>query len=123
MTAPAQSAQPPPTARGEVRWLRPDYQRPRFGKSQTAGPAAGDLLGPILVAAGERAPWPKDRRAQVLALKGALAEAGALTPADLAARFKGRGGAEDVRRLVTVLQRDGQVRHAADGGYSLLRAA
>jgi len=32
------------------------------------------------------------------------------------ARFKGRGAADDVRRLVTVLQRDGQVRRTADGG-------
>ena len=41
----------------------------------------------------------------------------------MAARFKGKNAAADIRRLLAVLQRDGQVRRAADGGYALLRAA
>jgi len=112
-------------ARGLVRWLRPEYQRPRFAKTQVAGPEqAGDLIGALPDAPTGRAPWPKDGRAQVLTIKGALAEAPApLTPDALAARFRGRAAAADIRRLVAVLQRDGQVRRAADGSYSLLRAA
>jgi len=112
-------------ARGLIRWLRPDYQRPRFAKTRVAGPEqAGDLIGALPEAPAERAPWPKDGRAQVLSIKGALAEAPApLTPDALAARFRGRSAAADIRRLVAVLQRDGQVRRAADGSYSLLRAA
>jgi hypothetical protein len=111
-------------ARGEVRWLRPAYQRARFAKATVAGPEqAGDLLGETVEAAADRATWPKRPRDQVLAIKGALAEAGAPLPVEtLAARFKGRGAAKDVQRLITVLQRDGQVRRSADGGYALLRA-
>jgi hypothetical protein len=71
-----------------------------------------------------QAAWPKDTRAQVLAIKGVLAEAASPLPVDaLAACFKGRGAGKDVHRLIAVLQRDGQVRRAPDGGYALLRAA
>ncbi len=109
--------------RGEVRWLRPTYQRARFARATVAGPQqAGDLIGAIPAPAAARAPWPADRRAQVLALKCALAEApDPLTAAALAARFKGRRPAPDIARLIGVRERDGQVRRAGDG-YSLLRA-
>ena len=112
-------------ARGEVRWLRPTYQKARFARKDLAGPRqAGDLIGGIAPVPAERAPWPKDGRAQVLALKGALAEAPApLAPAALAARFKGRRAGPDIARLMAVLQRDGQVRRAPDGAFALLRAA
>jgi hypothetical protein len=53
-----------------------------------------------------------------------LAEAASPLPVDaLAACFKGPGAGKDVHRLIAVLQRDGQVRRAPDGGYALLRAA
>jgi len=111
-------------ARGEVRWLRPDYQRPRYAKATVAGPAEGDLLGETTAPPAGQAAWPKDTRAQVLAIKGALAEASVPLPVEaLAARFKGRGAGKDVQRLIAVLQRDGQVRRSTDGGYALLRAA
>ncbi|MGI8841996.1 MAG: DNA methyltransferase, partial [Caulobacteraceae bacterium] len=111
-------------ARGEVRWLRPAYQRARFARATVAGPEqAGDLIGAIPAPPAARANWPAKRRDQVLALKGALAEApGPLTPAALAARFKGRRAAPDIARLIAVLERDGQVRRGSDGGASLLRA-
>ena len=65
-------------ARGEVRWLRPTYQRARFAKASVSGPEqAGDLLGETAATPAERATWPKRPRDQVLAIKGALAEAGA----------------------------------------------
>ncbi|MEO8811279.1 MAG: hypothetical protein ABI376_00005, partial [Caulobacteraceae bacterium] len=109
-------------ARGQIRWLRPLYQGPR-AKVTTAGPEhAGDLIGAMPAAPAGAAPWPKDARTQVLAIKGLLAE-GDADPAALAARFKGRAAAADIRRLLAVLQRDGQVRRAADGSYGLLRAA
>jgi hypothetical protein len=112
-------------ARGQVRWLRPDYQGPRFARAEVAGPEqAGDLLGPAAAVPAGRLRWPPDPRAQVLLIKGALADAPApLTLDALAARFQGRRPAADVRRLIAVLQRDGQVRRGADGGFSLLRAA
>ena len=111
-------------AQGRVRWLRPDYQRPRFAKGTVAGPQqAGDLIGALPSAPAERAPWPREPRLQVLAIKGALAEAAPLTPSDLAARFKGRAAATEVPRLLAVLQKGGQVRRSPDGAYALLRAA
>jgi hypothetical protein len=58
----------------------------------------------------------------VLAIKGALAEAPATTET-IVAQFKGRGAAADIRRLLDVLQRGGQVRRAPDGTFGLLRAA
>jgi hypothetical protein len=111
-------------ARGQVRWLRPDYQKPRFAKVRVAGPEqAGDLIGDAATPVVGAAPWPKDARTQVLAIKGALAEAAPLAAEALATRFKGRGAGADVRRLLGVLQRDGQVRRGPDGRYTLLRAA
>ena len=110
-------------ARGQVRWLRPLYQRPRLSRPTVAGPDhAGDLLGQIAPPAALATPWPKDPRGQVLSIKGALAEAPSTTEA-VVAQFKGRGAAADIRRLLGVLQRDGQIRRAPDGKFSLLRAA
>ncbi len=110
-------------ARGQIRWLRPLYQRPR-AKAKVAGPEqAGDLVGPAPVAVAMATAWPKDARGQVLALKGVLAE-GALTAEAVIAQFKkSRSAAADIRRLLGVLQRDGQVRRSPDGTYGLLRAA
>jgi hypothetical protein len=110
-------------ARGEVRWLRPAYQRARFAKTTTAGPKSGDLIGEAEPVA-EPIAWPKEIRGQVLAIKGVLADTTApLAVETLAAQFKGRKIAPDIARLVGVLQRDGQVRRDADGRYSLLRSA
>jgi hypothetical protein len=79
-------------------------------------------LGQIAPPVAGATPWPKNPRGQVLAIKGALAEAPCAT-ATLIAQFKGRTAAADIRRLLGVLQRDGQIRRAPDGTYSLLRAA
>ena len=109
--------------RGEVRWLRPDYQRPRFAKVRVAGPAAfGDLITDVAPAPADQLRWPGETRLQVLYIKGALADA-PLDPRALASRFKGRKAAADVPRLLGVLQNDGQVRRGPDGRYALLRAA
>lgn len=111
-------------ARGLVRWLRPDYQTPRLGRRQVAGPApAGDLVPLLPPAPAARTRWPAEARAKLLMLRGALAEAPApQTAAALAARFSGRGVAPEIARLLAALQRDGQVR-AGPRGYELLRAA
>lgn len=110
-------------AAGEVRWLRPAYQIPRFGAQGAAGVVGGDLLGAAEVDAAARAPWPKDGRARVLAIKGVLAEApGPTGVQDVAARFKGRLVHESVACLLQALQRDGQVRRTGEG-YVLPRAA
>ena len=75
-----------------------------------------NLAGDAPMPAADRARWPKAPRLQVLAIKGALAEA-----APLAASPAG-GAATDIPRLLGVLQRGGQVRRSPDGRYALLRA-
>jgi hypothetical protein len=75
---------------GEVRWLRPDYQVPRFGGGGEAvgigAPAAPDE-GPSRAADGAR-PWPARVLDQLSALQ-VLLGAAALTPEEAAAHFDG----------------------------------
>ena len=109
-------------ARGQVRWLRVDYQAAR-SRAMTSGvddrqSDVEDLLPPA-----ERIPWPRQPRPQLLLIRGALAEASAPMSAEaLAARFRGRKAAQEVPRLLHALERLGQVRATGDG-YTLLRAA
>jgi hypothetical protein len=109
-------------ARGEVRWLRPAYQRGRFGRGQTVGATvAGDLLQAASGPAG-REPLPKTATGRGLMLKGLLAEARRpLRTQELASRFKGRGTAAEVERTLAALYTDGQLRRGADGGWALVR--
>ena len=109
-------------ARGDIKWLRPDYQIPRFAPRRVAGRETGQLIEEP-VAAADRIKWPSDDRSRLMMIRGALAEAAAPQPAEaIAARFKGRGVAPEVSRLLSTLERDGQVRRS-QSGYSLLRAA
>jgi len=109
-------------ARSEIRWLRARYQAPR-SRARATGvddlqSDVEDLLSPAL-----RISWPRQARPQLLLIRGALAEAAAPLSAEaLAARFKGRKAAQEVPRLLSALERLGQVRATGDG-YTLLRAA
>nr|MDQ2861866.1 class I SAM-dependent DNA methyltransferase [Pseudomonadota bacterium] len=79
-------------AAGHVRWLRPDYQIPRFAKGGAA--RSGELaLGEAVVAIDKALPvFPADRYEQPLAIEALLAAAGRpMTPAELARGFR-RGG-------------------------------
>lgn len=90
-------------AAGQVRWLRPDYQIPRFAKGATA--RSGDLdLGESVVAIDRTLPvFPKDKAEQPLALLAALAASDApMDAAALARRFKG-GGKKIEQRVTQVL--------------------
>jgi len=80
-------------ARGQVRWLRPEYQSP-----QAAQPVAARILELELeVALAALAPvvaqpWPKDLKPQLAALRGLLLDSGRLWDLeDIAAAFKSRG--------------------------------
>ncbi|WP_424968372.1 class I SAM-dependent DNA methyltransferase [Dinoroseobacter sp. S375] len=77
-------------ARGDIHWLRPEYQIPRVGKK--APQPAMDIAAqaaPVLPDAIKPA-WPKDPMAQIRTLRRAMAVADTpLAPADLSARFKG----------------------------------
>lgn len=110
-------------ANGDIKWLRPDYQRPRFAPRQVAGRETTQLIADAPIPAADRIKWPSDDRSRLMMIRGALAETTIPQPPEtIAARFKGRGVASEVARLLSALERDGQIRRSPSG-YALLRAA
>jgi len=113
-------------AAGHVRWLRPDYQIPRFAKGAAA--RGGELaLGEAVVAIDKGLPaFPADRYEQPLAIEALLAAAGRpMTPAELARGFR-RGGKRiepRVAQALTTLVRYGRVSALPAGAFSARRAA
>ncbi|MGO9741067.1 MAG: class I SAM-dependent DNA methyltransferase [Roseiarcus sp.] len=115
-------------ARGQVRWLRPDYQIPRFGSAKEK--AELDLVGgrtgvEAPAAAGPRPSFPSDDFAQTAAVMSVLA--GAAAPLDasaIAAAFKqGRRIAPKVASVLSALARTGFVTTPDGGGSFALRRA
>jgi hypothetical protein len=108
-----------------VRWLRPDYQIPRFGTAKDK--AELDLLGgamaPAPGALTGRATFPSGDIAQTAAVMAALAAAsGPLDSRTLAAQFKGRKVADNVAEILASLVRTGYVATANNGAtYALGR--
>ncbi len=103
-------------AAGLVRWLRPDYQVPRFGKQIAA--RTGELdLPEIAAAEAGLPPFPADRDEHPLAVERALRAAGRpMTAAEIARGFK-RGDKRVERRVAQVLGtlvRYGRVSAAGD---------
>jgi hypothetical protein len=102
---------------GTVRWLRPDYQIPRFGGTVTA--AAGELdldeATPATATPAKRATWPADVISQIGAIKKLLASQ-ALSIADVAGHFSG-AKPEIVRRHLDILEVMGEVQRNHDGRY------
>jgi hypothetical protein len=113
-------------AAGHVRWLRPDYQIPRFAKGAAA--KTGELdLGETVVAIDKGLPaFPTDRYEQPLAIEAILAAGGRpMDAAELARGFK-RGGKRIEQRVVQVLNtlvRYGRVTALPDGRFAARRAA
>ena len=113
-------------AAGQVRWLRPDYQIPRFAKGAAA--KTGELdLGEAVVALDKGLPaWPKDRYEQLLAIEALLiAAARLMDPAELSRAFKGGGRKIEQRVLqaLTTLARYGRVTALPDGRYAARKVA
>ena len=113
-------------AAGHVRWLRPDYQIPRFAKGAAA--KSGELdLGETVVAIDKGLPaFPTDRFEQPLAVEALLAAAARpMAAAEIARGFK-RGGKrieQRVAQVLTTLTRYGRVSALPDGKFSARRAA
>ncbi|WP_035713134.1 class I SAM-dependent DNA methyltransferase [Azorhizobium doebereinerae] len=113
--------------RGLVRWLRPDYQIPRFGSEkekakQLEADLGDDAPEPV---AGGRPAFPKTDREQTIAVMGVLMQAtGPLDAAAIAATFK---PAPKVRAAVAdvllAMFRMGQVASADGTSFSLRRVA
>lgn len=103
-------------ARGLVRWLRPDYQKPLFAGESQSEIGLADTTDSKSVARGKKKPaaakpkgkaaWPATLAARVQAVEGALAaEAKPATAAELAqhfARAKPADVAEILETLVTL---------------------
>ncbi|WP_029415259.1 hypothetical protein [Brevundimonas bacteroides] len=114
-------------AAGHVRWLRPDYQIPRFADGAGA-PKTGELdLGAQVVAIDKGLPaFPKDKGDQVMAIRAVLQSASA--PMDAAAvsrAFKG-GGKKIEQRVVQALNalvRYAEITSLPDGRFAAKRAA
>ena len=102
---------------GKVRWLRPDYQIPRFGKDlPTPAPDLGLAEAePAKAKKAKRPAWPADVISQIHAIKRLLATE-ALTADELAARFAG-AKPEIVRRHLDILFTMGEVLQNPDGRY------
>ncbi|SMH32013.1 class I SAM-dependent DNA methyltransferase [Mesorhizobium australicum] len=107
-------------AAGHVRWLRPDYQIPRFAKG--APVKTGELdLGETVVAIDSRLPaWPKDKGEQTLAVETLLGASG--RPMDVAALARGfRGGGRRIEPRVAQVLRTlalyGRASALANGRY------
>lgn len=110
-------------SRGDIRWLRPDYQRPRFARDGRGGEQieAGELVA-MTPATPARASFPIDPVERVAALLSALATApGALDATALALGFKqGRRVERAIRDILVSLARVGEV-STNDGGRSFAR--
>jgi hypothetical protein len=113
--------------RGIVRWLRPDYQIPRFAPEQVpAELALGDGAAPTAARGGrrttastatkvDRAPWPGTVVEQVAALGGLLAQ-GPRSVEEAASAFTG-AKRDHVARHLETLALMGEVSVGEDGRY------
>jgi len=110
-------------ARGEVHWLRPDYQRPRFARDGRGGEQieAGELVA-LAIAAPARAIFPTEPVERVAAVLIALAMApGPLDATAIALGFRqGRKVERAVRDILISLARVGEI-STDDGGQSFAR--
>jgi hypothetical protein len=116
-------------AGGLVRWLRPDYQIPRFGSAAEKDQlklSGGAMRDQAAVKAGPKPSFPTDDLAQTVAVMGALAASGgAMDSAGLSAGFRqGRRTIPQIEAVLAALVRMGAVR-PLDGGrrFLLPRAA
>lgn len=116
--------------RGHVRWLRPDYQIPRFGKgldkmaAREEGAQVTAELG-LAEPAARKASFPTDAVSQTAAVFAALAaSSGAVTVKDIAAGFRGSKNLEKyIGDVLASLTRLGHVATRDGTTFTLRRAA
>ena len=91
-------------ARGQVRWLRPDYQIPKLGSKVPQPEAEQGEMDTAVVIAPEGLTWPSNARDQFGAIRELLDEADEPLPPEAVARaFKGRVSAKRRERVDEVL--------------------
>ncbi len=111
-------------SRGLVRWLRPDYQIPRFApRAEKAEQLEAELVAGD--AKAQKSSFPAEDMAQTAAVMAALASAsGALDAASIAARFRqGKRIEPKVRAVLIALARMGFVATQDHGKSFALRRA
>ena len=114
-------------AAGHVRWLRPDYQIPRFAKG-AAAQKTGELdLGTTVVAIDKGLPaFPKDKGEQVMSIRAVLqAAAQPMDPAAVARAFKGKPKAIEQRvvQALNTLVRYAEITALPEGRFAARQAA
>jgi hypothetical protein len=111
-------------AKGHVRWLRPDYQIPRFGTPrEKKRQLEATLVSPEDVG---KPSFPKEETRRALAISGVLARAAApLSAADIATHFKqGKRIEKDIALTLRSFLRFGDVTSTDKGKtYALRRVA
>jgi hypothetical protein len=116
-------------AKGFVRWLRPEYQVPRFGsvaeKKQLEADFGDEEQKPTKTPAAIKPNFPTDPVDQVAAVMAALAVSdGSVTAADLSRQFKqGRKVEARVAATLSSLARTGFISTAAKGQSFAIRRA
>jgi hypothetical protein len=113
-------------AAGHVRWLRPDYQIPRFAKGTAAKTSELDLGENVVSIDRSKPTFPKDRYEQPLEVEAMLLKSGSpMDAAALAHCFKNGGKKIEPRviQVLTTLARYGRITALGDGRYAARRAA
>ena len=113
-------------AAGLVRWLRPDYQIPRFGKQLAAKTGELDLPQTIVAIDAALPAFPADAGEATLAIEALLLSGGnPMTSAEIARGFK-RGGKrieQKVVKALTNLVRYGRISMVDEARYVARKAA
>jgi hypothetical protein len=102
-------------ARGQVRWLRPEYQNPAGHQSAAKGEQGALDIGPKDTAT--KVPWPKSLPEQIAAVQAALADLGEATPEQVARQFQ-RGRSGTVQPLLESLSALGHARPTEGGRFA-----
>lgn len=102
---------------GNVRWLRPEFQKPAAGVAAAFGPDF-DTQAPAAPSKADKQPWPKSIPEQARAVRQALAAGrGVVTPQQLAAAFR-RANLARIEELLQTLVSLGQAREVSPGRYA-----
>ena len=110
-------------AAGHIRWLRPDYQIPRFGSTkEKLDLSGGTMHAPAEAAAGPKPSFPTSELEQTAAVMSVLAATTEpATPTALAVRFRqGRRVLPQIEAVLAALVRVGGLVTTQDGGRSFL---
>ena len=102
--------------RGLVRWLRPDYQIPRFAKGAAKEEQVEADLDMPVAAAGKAPAWPAKLPDQIRLVREELLRAsGPMSSGDVSRVFKGgKKRAEKVSELLEILAMHGQAQKTGE---------